>query len=73
VTVTLTGAEAEALNSVLGSNYLPNTDYDISAQTIERALPELDAKSRWPGTKLFDHEAAFRAEMLRRVLGRAAM
>lgn len=44
---------------------IPVTTGGLAA--IDKKLYELGTKTRWPGTKSFDHEAAYMQEILQRV------
>jgi hypothetical protein len=71
VTVTPTAAEAEAINYACGLHLEPGVSVDVPDKLITDAIDDLKRKTRWPGTKSFDHEAAYRAELLTRVAARS--
>lgn len=70
MTVTPTGAEAEALNHACGLHVEAGVTVDVPDKLITDAISDLERKTKWPGTRQYNHEAAYYMEMLQRLVAR---
>lgn len=74
VLFSLTVGEAKTLNECFGTaKWEPNREYQWTAADRRMLLEKMDDLGRmakWPGTKSFDHNAAYRQEMLGRIARR---
>jgi hypothetical protein len=68
--VTLTAGELDVMRKCFDNRRWPRTEVTVTRaglRSIDAKLYELSVVTRWPGTKQFDHEAAYQKELLERV------
>jgi hypothetical protein len=68
--IQLTAGELDVMRKVFDHRRWPHAQITVTPagqKMMADKLYELSVKTRWPGTKSFDHEAAYHVELLERV------
>ena len=69
--IVLTAGELDVMRKCFDNRRWARADIAVTEaglRAVRAKLYELSVHTRWPGTKSFDHEAAYRHELLERVL-----